>query len=108
MKIADFRIQTTAPGAPSSSSVIGVYADASGVLISKTSAGVTAQVGSQFLGTYLNTAVVSGGTSCLGTGAYWGPTVGTANPATGLAVPNKWLQVDISGTKYAVPAYSLR
>ena len=108
MKIADFRIQTTAPDAPSSSSVIGVYADASGVLISKTSAGVTAQVGSQFLGTYLNTAIVTGGASYLGTGTYWGPDVGVLAKATGLAVPSKWLQVDISGTKYAVPAYALR
>lgn len=87
MKIADFRVQSTAPDAPTTSSVVGVYADTSGRLISKTSAGVLTQVGTQFTGTISAASVVSG--------ALLGGSVSGWLPVTG---PN--------GQKWVIPAYS--
>jgi hypothetical protein len=108
MKIADLRIQTTAPDAPSSSSVIGLYADASGVLVTKTSAGVVTRVGSSVLSNYGNTQIVTGGASRLVTGVYFGPDVGGVGLGTGLGLPSTWLNFTVSGTTYGVPAYALR
>jgi hypothetical protein len=103
MKIADFRIQTTPPDAPSSSSVIGVYANASGVLVSHTSAGVINQVGAVFTGS--SSAIANtGGAARLFTGVTFGGN-GSAT-ATGLANPAIWLGVQINGSQYYLPAYS--
>jgi len=107
MKIADLRIQTTAPNAPSVG-VVGLYANVSGVPVTINSDGVISAVGGEILTTYPLTAVVSGGSSVIGTGAYWGPSVGAGLPSTGLGMPSKWIRMNVSGTNYAIPAYALR
>lgn len=60
MQNADFRVKTTEPSAPSTSSVVVVYADASGRLVSKNSASALTQVGTQFTGTVPAANVISG------------------------------------------------
>lgn len=102
MKIADMRVQTTSPTAPDAG-VVGLYANASGVLVKITSAGTTSSVADDFLTTYTNTNVVTGRFSQ--TGLCFGSAV--ANN-TGLATPTVWLRVNVSGTNYAVPAYATR
>ncbi len=81
MKIADFRIQTGVPDAPSTS-VVGVYADASGRLIAKTSTSSLFQVGTQLTGIVANSAITP---PAAGTGMFafqptgWMPLVGPNN-----------------------------
>lgn len=85
MKIADFRLQTSVPDAPGTS-VVGVYADASGRLISRNSAGALFMVGSQVTGTVPAANVVSGALLG-GTVSGWIPVIGPNNE------------------KWAIPAY---
>ena len=106
MKIADFRIQTTAPDAPSDG-VIGLYATSNG-LVMKSSDSVLTGVSTPVLHAYVNGQIVTGGASSINTGSYWGPDVGGNKQATGLALPNVWLRFNVSGTNYGVPAYALR
>ena len=107
MKIADLRVQTSTPTAPSAG-VIGLYANSQGVLVTETPDGTVSGVGSIGLNSYTRSQVVTGGASYLITGSYWGPTIGGALPATGLSVPSVWVQFHLSGTNYAIPAYALR
>lgn len=86
MKVADFRIQTSEPDAPSTS-VIGVYADASGVLQAKTSAGTIVQVGAAWTGVIASTAIQSGVNMVI------------------LAASGVWLPVKVGTVNYAIPAY---
>ena len=104
MKNADFRIQTSAPSAPSSSSVQLVYADASGRLISENSAGALFQVGASYTGS-VGMAAIATGIATFVTGT----TVGaTGYSITGLSAPNLWLPViGPNNQRLAIPAYLL-
>jgi len=105
MKIADLRIQTSVPDAPTVG-VVGLYANASGVPVTINSAGVITRVGENVLTTYSNTNIVTGGAAYLQTGVVF--TSATSGPVTGLGQPSTWLNFTVSGITYAVPAYSLR
>lgn len=100
MKINDYRIQTETPTTPVAS-VVGVYANASGVLQKINEAGTVTDLSADFSRTYTNASVVTGRFSQ--TGLCFGSL--TANN-TGLATPTVWLRVNVSGTNYAVPAYA--
>jgi hypothetical protein len=102
MKIADFRIQTTAPDAPSAG-VVGLYANASGILLTQNSAGTVTQVGTQFTGV-TTSAAQTGGIAKLATGVVFGGK-GSAI-ATGLANPTVWIPYTFNGLPYYIPAYS--
>lgn len=103
MKNAEFRIQTSAPTAPGSS-VHQVYADASGRLVGQTSAGALVQVGSQWTGNVVASAMATGVTSIV-TGVTFGL---TGYLTTGLSTPNVWLPViGPNNQRLAIPAYLL-
>lgn len=101
--IKDFRIQTTAPNTPASSTV-GIYADASGYLIHKFSDGTIIQAGTLFTGQVLTASIATGQGKQTVTGFYYGP-AGSAATVTGLATPHVWLPYKFDGKMYGVPAY---
>lgn len=97
MKIADFRIQTTQPDVPTTSSVVGVYADASGSLVSLNAAGIKYNVGQLFTGSVRNNSV----------GAL-ASTVAMTNPITGILTGAVYMLpvVGPSGQLLAIPAWA--
>jgi len=114
MKIADFRIQSTSPDSPVTN-VLGVYVNSSGILVTKTSAGVIAQLGAQYTGAVAQVAVATGvvvndGDNLgLSTGVYFGVNNGSAQQQTGLGTPVGWLPVvGPAGQNWVIPAYSLK
>ena len=101
MKIADFRIQTTAPDAPSSSSVIGVYANTSGVLVTKDSVGNVRTVGQVW------NLTVSGAGISMANGTFSGVATGSAGNLGPTGIAARYLiVVGPSGEKLAIPAYN--
>lgn len=107
MKIADFRKQTTAPDNPSTSSVVGLYADTNGYLIHVTSAGVKSLAATLFSGVVPQTSIATGGAGTA-TGLWFGSTAGGAGvEQTGLGSPTIWIPIRYNSTTYAVPAYAL-
>lgn len=101
MKIADFRIQTTKPDAPSAG-VVGLYADASGVLRIQNSAGTLYNLGGAATGTF-TTLPNTGGAGRIASGVVFGG--GNSVSATGLANPAIWIPYVANGTTYYVPGY---
>lgn len=113
MKIADLRVQTTPPDAPSAN-VVGLYANASGQVVTINSDGLVSSLGaSAFLNgsnaSYIGTgsipgALVTGGAvGTVRTGVIFGESV--ANQV-GMGQPFRWLPViGASGERLAIPAY---
>lgn len=88
MNIADFRIQTGVPTTPPAG-VVGLYANASGALITQSSAGVKYQIGGQLTGVILNASIVLPGA---GTGITFQPT--------------GWIAaLGPTGQKFAIPVF---
>ena len=103
MKIADFAIQTTPPDSYGVG-YVGLYANNSGILVTKTAAGVIAQVGTVLTGS--PTAIANTGGSAMiasGTTVFGG---NGSTRATGLANPALWISVNVNGGTYYLPAYS--
>lgn len=107
MKIADFRPQTSVPDSPSAG-VVGIYANASGALISLDSAGRQVQIGGQYTGSATNAQVITGGSMALTSGVVFSaPAAGGV--VTGLANPTIWLRVlGVGNQDLVIPAYALR
>jgi hypothetical protein len=110
-KVKDLRIQTTTPATPSAG-VVSFYADSSGVLNSVNADGTVRTPGTFFVNSRTSTSVSStgnvallGGAGIAVTGHFFGVT-GSYPLASILAEPNIWIPVVISGTNYAVPAYT--
>jgi hypothetical protein len=110
----ELRIQSTTPSAPSSSSVIKTYVDASGILMAINSNGTTYQVGTQVVNTIAmlgqtvptGLSVLLGGAGIAVTGIRYGGT-GSANLNTFLGAPNGFLPfIDASGQSIAIPYYT--
>ena len=102
MKIADFRTQTTVPSAPTAG-VIGLYADASGVLTIQNSAGSLYKVAGAATGTFTSLAI-TGGSARLATGVVYGGN--NSAITTGLATPAIWIPYVANGTTYLIPGYN--
>lgn len=95
MKVADLRIQTTTPDVPTTSSVVGVYADPSGVLVSLNAAGTRYNVGQVFTGSAAN----------LGFSPSASLSVGITGALTGAAI---FLRVvGPSGQDFGIPVWRL-
>ena len=86
MNIADFRLQTGVPTA-NVTGTVGLFANASGSLITKNAAGVQTWVGGQVTGTIASTTGVVTGSLLGGSVAGWIPIVG------------------VNGAKWVIPAY---
>lgn len=102
MKIADLRIQSTTPSAPATN-VVGIYANANGVLTSINSAGVLSQVGTTYTG-FSATTVVQTGVST----AHTGIVIGRGPNTYVLGTPEVFLPVTINGSGLLIPAYSVK
>lgn len=96
-----WRIQTGVIDTPAAG-IVTTYANSSGILVGKDSGGNIFTVGSKFQNTVVTSAIATGGSNTLYTGKYFG-VAGTM--ATGLANPNLWISVSVSGATYAIPAY---
>ena len=93
MKIADLRIQTTRPDVPTTSSVVGVYADPSGAIVSLNAAGTIYPVGQLYTGSAANMGFAVSQVLSLGiTGSLTGAAIFL--PVTGP-----------SGVRYAFPVW---
>ena len=106
MKIADLRVQSTNPTAPSAG-VVGLFANASGFLTTITSAGVVAMVANQLTGNF--TAIAqTGGVAQFATGSVVTYVYGGKNSitTTGLATPDRWIPFVTNGITYLVPGYT--
>ncbi len=102
MKIADFRVQSSTPSAPSAG-VIGLFADASGVLTIQNSAGSLYKMAGAVTGTFTSIAN-TGGAARIASGVVFGG--GNSLNATGLANPAIWIPYTVNGTNYYIPGYN--
>jgi len=94
MKIADLRIQTSTPTAPSVG-VVGLYANASGIPVTINSAGTVVQVGASWISNIATASVISTGIA--------GIPGGTASvPAIQSGI---FLGVTVSGINYCFPVF---
>lgn len=92
MKIADLRVQTSAPDAPSDG-VVGLYANASGIPVTINSAGTVTQVGAVWTAgvaasSKISTGIIAGGTATV--------------PAIQSGI---FVGISVSGINYAFPVY---
>lgn len=114
MKTADFRVQSTAPDAPSTAEVAVLYSNASGVLMTRLSDGSHYQAGTRMQASghpssVLITHSAAGIYGDAGTFTYTGHVIGqTGVRGTGflLGTPHAWLQITGPANEtWVVPAF---
>ena len=104
MRCAEFNVNATTPTSSIAPNNVGLFANASGYLISLASGGAITQVGSVFTGVVQPQSIPTGQKQAL-SGVFYGAATGPV--VTGLGHPTIWLPVKFNGADFAIPAYGL-